>query len=192
MILMAVLDSVCEEHAKFNPTPGLTEALVEIQYLVDHGNEFARERLHEIKKLWKVMSQKIESLQAVNVSPIATGNGIHGADQVDAPVLAPPANGDVVLNPDGTGLIEGQSLRPEESPEDLMLLDTDLWDNFSHLWVPTVDNTGENTQQDNTMADFGPDEVFKFYHSMYNNPDWSLTGEDFEDFAELGRHIQDN
>ena len=73
-----------------------------------------------------------------------------------------------------------------------MPLDTDLWDNFSNLWVPLPEATEGNTQQDMMMADIPPDDFYKYCYSMYNNPDWDLTGEDVGDFAELGRHIQDS
>ncbi|KAF4970762.1 hypothetical protein FSARC_2275 [Fusarium sarcochroum] len=189
MILAAILDSVCEEPMKINPRPGLTQALEELQHLADHGNTYARERLQEVKRLWKVMAQKIESLQVVNVSPQgATGDG-PGNNRVAYPNGATPAGlGD-------SGIHQGELVpgaQEQTSPEDFMPLDTDLWDNFSNLWVPLPEATEGNTHQDMMMADIPPDDFYKYCYSMYNNPDWDLTGEDVGDFAELGRHIQDS
>ncbi|KAM5364161.1 hypothetical protein ACJZ2D_011662 [Fusarium nematophilum] len=187
MILAAILDSVCDESMKINPKPGLTGALEELQHLADHGNMYALERLQEVKRLWKVMAQKIESLQAVNVSPQA-----HTTD----PQLSSLANTETVNIANGDlGLAQGELIPGQQqhaSPEDFMLLDTDLWDNFSNLWVPGAEGTGENPPQDIMMADIPPDDFYKYCYSMYNNPDWDLTGEDVGDFAELGRHIQDS
>ncbi|KAH7197884.1 uncharacterized protein B0J16DRAFT_352636 [Fusarium flagelliforme] len=184
MILAAILDSVCEENMKINPKPGLPQALEELQHLADHGNTYARERLNEVKKLWKVMAQKIESLQGVNVSPQGI-NGDAQANRVSHPNGATPAGfGDSGIHQDMVPGTQGQT-----SPEDFMLLDTDLWDNFSNLWVPMPET---NSQQEMMMADIPPDDFYKHCYSMYNNPDWDLTGEDVGDFAELGRHIQDS
>ncbi|KAI8669582.1 hypothetical protein NCS57_00773500 [Fusarium keratoplasticum] len=191
MILAAILDSVCDESSKINPKPGLTEALGELQYLADHGNTYARERLQEVKKLWKVMAQKIESLQVVNVSPQAHTGDVNGDAHHGTQTNGIGVNGTELVNMGSTGvdLVPGQG---QTSPEDFMLLDTDLWDNFNNLWVPMPDGAGDNQQQDMMMADIPPDDFYKYCYSMYNNPDWDLTGEDVGDFAELGRHIQDS
>jgi proline utilization trans-activator len=191
MILAAILDSVCDESSKINPKPGLTEALGELQYLADHGNTYARERLQEVKKLWKVMAQKIESLQVVNVSPQAHTGDVNGDAHHENPSNGIGVNGTDLVNMGNAGvdLVPGQG---QTSPEDFMLLDTDLWDNFNNLWVPMPEGAGDNQQQDMMMADIPPDDFYKYCYSMYNNPDWDLTGEDVGDFAELGRHIQDS
>jgi proline utilization trans-activator len=187
MILAAILDSVCEESMKINPKPGLTHALEEIQHLADHGNTYARERLQEVKRLWKVMAQKIESLQVVNVSP----QGPPGEGQTTNGVTQ--TNG---ATPSGFGDLHQGELIPgaqsQTSPEDFMPLDTDLWDNFSNLWVPMPEVVEGSSQQEMMMGDIPPDDFYKHCYSMYNNPDWDLTGEDVGDFAELGRHIQDS
>ncbi|KAF5027368.1 hypothetical protein F66182_528 [Fusarium sp. NRRL 66182] len=190
MILAAILDSVCEEKMKINPKPGLPQALEELQHLADHGNTYARERLQEVKRLWKVMAQKIESLQVVNVSPQGTASdGNAGDNGVAHPNGATPVGlGDSrVHQSEIVSVQQGQ-----KSPEDFMLLDTDLWDNFSNLWVPMPETAEGNSQQEMMMADIPPDNFYKYCYSMYNNPDWDLTGEDVGDFAELGRHIVDS
>jgi proline utilization trans-activator len=185
MILAAILDSVCEEKLKINPKPGLTQALEELQHLADHGNTYARERLHEVKRLWKVMAQKIEALQVVHVSP--QGPNADGQRVARSNGATPAAFGDA-------GMHQGELLpgsQGQTSPEDFHLLDTGLWDNFSNLWVPMPETAEGDPQQEIIMADVPTDDFFKHCYSMYNNPDWDLTGEDVGDFAELGRHIQD-
>ncbi|KAM0331160.1 hypothetical protein ACHAPQ_006123 [Fusarium lateritium] len=185
MILAAILDSVCEENLKINPKPGLTQALEELQHLADHGNTYARERLHEVKRLWKVMAQKIEALQVVNVSP--QGLSADGQRITHPNGATPAAFGDAGMQQ--TELLPGS--QGQTSPEDFHLLDTGLWDNFSNLWVPMPETADGDPQQEMMMADIPTDDFFKHCYSMYNNPDWDLTGEDVGDFAELGRHIQD-
>ncbi|KAF4982938.1 hypothetical protein FZEAL_1508 [Fusarium zealandicum] len=200
MILAAILDSVCDDHMKINPKPGLTQALEELQHLADHGNTYARERLQEVKRLWKVMAQKIESLQAVNVSPQAHAGDVNG----DAGNINGTRAGRLNHEAEAVGMTNGDAAfqqgdmvpgqQGQTSPEDFMLLDTDLWDNFSNLWIPMAEGMGDNPQQNMMMADsvIPPDDFYKYCYSMYNNPDWDLTGEDVGDFAELGRHIHDS
>ncbi|KAM0241774.1 hypothetical protein ACHAPO_001468 [Fusarium lateritium] len=188
MILAAILDSVCEDNLKISPKPGLTQALEELQHLADHGNTYARERLHEVKRLWKVMAQKIESLQVVNVSP----HGTTGDSQANN--RAAHTNGATPAGFSDSGALPNDLVPGAQStsPDDFMLLDTDLWDNFSNLWVPMTEAADGNSQQEMLMADIPHDDFYKHCYSMYNNPDWDLTGEDVGDFAELGRHIQDS
>jgi proline utilization trans-activator len=189
MILAAILDSVCEEKLKISPKPGLTQALEELQHLADHGNTYARERLHEVKRLWKVMAQKIESLQVVNVSPQGTAGDAQTNTRATHTNAATPAafSDSGALQND---IVPGT--QSQTSPEDFMLLDTDLWDNFSNLWVPMTEAADRNSAQEMMIADIPHDDFYKHCYSMYNNPDWDLTGEDVGDFAELGRHIQDS
>ncbi|OBS19696.1 hypothetical protein FPOA_11421 [Fusarium poae] len=189
MILAAILDSGCEDNLKISPKPGLTQALEELQHLADHGNTYARERLHEVKRLWKVMAQKIESLQVVNVSPQGTTGDVQANNR------AAPANGTTPAGFSDSGALPNDPVpgaQSQTSPDDFMLLDTDLWDNFSNLWVPMTEAAGGNSQEEMLMADIPHDDFYKHCYSMYNNPDWDLTGEDVGDFAELGRHIQDS
>ncbi|KAF4991518.1 hypothetical protein FGRMN_7762 [Fusarium graminum] len=188
MILAAILDSVCDEKLKISPKPGLAQALEEMQHLADHGNTYARERLQEVKRLWKVMAQKIETLQDVNVSP--QGQPVDGQTNNNTT----HTNGATPAAFSDAGLQQGElntGSQAQTSPEDFSLLDTGLWDNFSNLWVPMPETAEGNPQQGVMMMDIPTDDFFKHCYSMYNNPDWDLTGEDAGDFAELGRHIQD-
>ncbi|KAH7013669.1 hypothetical protein EDB80DRAFT_710645 [Ilyonectria destructans] len=197
MILVAILDSVCDDGQKFSPSPGLPDALETMQYLADNGSKHAAQRIKDLRGICRLMSHKIQSLQAMNNSP-NTGDGFNGNinnHNVLNGTAATPGNHRNLETGDQLGGLEnsaqGQQLRLDETPGQDMQLEPDLWDNFAHIWIPPTDNRGENIYQDVSMADISPDEYYKCYFSMYNNADWSLTGEEMGGFAELGRHIQD-
>ncbi|KAH7161234.1 hypothetical protein EDB81DRAFT_784183 [Dactylonectria macrodidyma] len=189
MILVAILDSVCDDGQKFSPSPGLPDALETMQYLADSGSKHALQRIKDLRGICKLMSHKIQSLQAMNNSPNGTFQG-----NVPNGTAATPGNqqnmdtGNQFVNLENS--MQGQ-LRPDETQNDEIQLEPDLWDNFAHIWIPPTDGRGEALYQDVSMADISPDEYYKCYFSMYNNADWSLTGEEMGGFAELGRHIQD-
>ncbi|KAH6980947.1 hypothetical protein BKA56DRAFT_485644 [Ilyonectria sp. MPI-CAGE-AT-0026] len=197
MILVAILDSVCDDGQKFSPSPGLPDALETMQYLADNGSKHAAQRIKDLRGICRLMSHKIQSLQAMNNSP-NTGDGSNGNFNnynVLNGTAATPGNHRNLETGDQLGGLEnsaqGQQLRLDETPGQDMQLEPDLWDNFAHIWIPPTDNRGENIYQDVSMVDISPDEYYKCYFSMYNNADWSLTGEEMGGFAELGRHIQD-
>ncbi|KAK7409342.1 hypothetical protein QQX98_008466 [Neonectria punicea] len=203
MILVAILDSACEDGQKFSPSPGLPDALETMQYLADHGSKHALQRIKDLKGICKLMSHKIQSLQAMNNSPsaadILAGNILNGfgSNERHGTASTPANPGNLNSEPSRDQVVslensvQGQSLRPDETPNGDIQLEPDLWDNFAHIWVPPTDGRGENLYQDVSMADVSPDEYYKCYFSMYNNADWSLTGEEMGGFAELGRQIQD-
>lgn len=197
MILVAILDSVCDDGQKFSPSPGLPDALETMQYLADNGSKHAAQRIKDLRGICRLMSHKIQSLQAMNNSP-NTGDGSNGnfnTYNVLNGTAATPGNHRNLETGDQLGGLEnsaqGPQLRLDETSGQDMQLEPDLWDNFAHIWIPPTDNRGENIYQDVSMVDISPDEYYKCYFSMYNNADWSLTGEEMGGFAELGRHIQD-
>ncbi|KAK7433292.1 hypothetical protein QQZ08_000230 [Neonectria magnoliae] len=199
----AIENSACEDGQKFSPSPGLPDALETMQYLADHGSKHALQRMKDLKGICKLMSHKIQSLQAMNNSPstadVLAGNILNGLGSNERyGAASTPANpGNLNSEPSRDQVVslensvQGQPLRPDETPNGDIQLEPDLWDNFAHIWVPPTDGRGENLYQDVSMADVSPDEYYKCYFSMYNNADWSLTGEEMGGFAELGRQIQD-
>ncbi|KAI5467918.1 hypothetical protein BGZ63DRAFT_39626 [Mariannaea sp. PMI_226] len=211
MILVAIIDSVVDEGQRFGPSPGLQDALETMQYLADNGSKHALQRMKDLKTICKNLSTKIQSLKAMNTSPISvdalaqnitggTGTG-SGSGSSDIPndrnfASTPASSKNLDLRDQVGGLDQSvnssqQNSRPDDTPNQEMGLEPDLWDNFAHIWIPPSDSRGENLYQDVSMADVSPDEYYKAYFSMYNNADWSLTGEEMGGFAELGRHIQD-
>lgn len=196
MILVAILDSVCDEGQRFGPSPGLQDALETMQYLADHGSKHALQRIHDLKNICKTMANKIQSLQGMN-NDHASGDSM--AAQNLANGITVPNERNMVSTPglnknvDSTlgSLDSSVAGQQQDTPNPDMQLEPDLWDNFATIWIPPTDNRGENLYQDVSMADVSPDEYYKAYFSMYNNADWSLTGEEMGGFAELGRHIQD-
>lgn len=175
MILVAILDSTCDEGQRFGATPGLQDALETMQYLADHGSKHATQRIQDLKSICKAMSNKIQSLRTMNNSP-SSGEPLAAQNLANGITESTPRNVESIID------------SVTETPTEM--LEPDLWDNFATIWIPPSDNR-ENLYQDVSMADVSPDEYYKAYFSMYNNADWSLTGEEMGGFAELGRHIQD-
>ncbi|KAM5341183.1 hypothetical protein ACJ41O_015292 [Fusarium nematophilum] len=69
----------------------------------------------------------------------------------------------------------------QQAEVDLEGVDSNIWDNISSLWF----------LQDSEGLDMAAaaEEYQGYYFSLYNNPDWALTGEDMGDFAEFERHL---
>ncbi|KAF5013268.1 hypothetical protein FDECE_697 [Fusarium decemcellulare] len=59
------------------------------------------------------------------------------------------------------------------------LSDNTLWD-ISNIWFPQLDSAPVGGMSEEDQG---------YYFSLYNNPDWVLTGEDMTDFAEFERHL---
>ncbi|CAM1506198.1 Fc.00g058390.m01.CDS01 [Cosmosporella sp. VM-42] len=215
MILTAVLNSVCEDRQKFSPSPGLQDAMDIMQYLADQGNSFAQKRMQEVKRIWTAMSQQVQSLKRLEIDRATQSADAAVRDGTDSRTIFAvgvgtnsrnvPAGDEygsirnhswasITLGDQTSGVMPTNSEAAEltsEDPIERNVLDTDLWDNFSHIWLPPSENRAEDSNHDISISDMPQDEYYKYYYSLYNNLEWSLTGEDIGDFAELGRHLAD-
>jgi hypothetical protein len=69
MILAVIFDSACNGEDKINPSPGLQDALDNLQYLADDNNMSAMERLRDINHVCSNLSAHIQLGNADTVPP---------------------------------------------------------------------------------------------------------------------------
>ncbi len=103
-----------------------------------------------------------------------------------------PAAGPNFLNGDAGGASDPQSQS--------ILADLDIWSDINHLWGPLPEDWGEMFQGQNQNQNPNQDESDEgtatasaipqsLYQNIYGSREWTFTGEDMGDFAELGRHV---
>ncbi|KAM0418656.1 hypothetical protein ACHAPT_012459 [Fusarium lateritium] len=163
MLLTKIFDSACEPGQRINPTPGLQDAMDMLHYMAEHGNSFARQRFQEVQCVRDHLSATLNSRDAntptSNTSQTAAPDQGHQAPEAGSSHNAHP--------PTHT------EYPPPWYPP--------VWD-MSDAWLHSVDLNGE-------LEDLPLGDSFDQYQSLLNDPDWSLTGQDVGDFAELRRHV---
>lgn len=212
MILTVIFDSACaEETQKINPSPGLNDALEVLQYLADHGNHFAIERLKEIQTVWSHLSVHHHH------QPMSEPSAISSASS-SGPLstLQDPSSDSLTLEQQGDqpnsvmGDRDKDRQQQAQAHTDLTtyrqdqqgIVDADFWNSISHFWLPQNTDAGgayahinsNNANNNNEMLTTSPsiENTYNYYQSLYSNLDWTPTGEDTVDFAELGRYILNN
>ncbi|KAF4960069.1 hypothetical protein FSARC_10564 [Fusarium sarcochroum] len=210
LILTVVFDSACEDKDKINPSPGLGEALENLQYLADNHNTTAIERLQEIHNIWHHLSEHLQ----INESTAAPSRCRSQPARDNARQLAHDGrqgsivhdNTELLDNNIATGNITqpvtdpGQTRQPEphlnsieqdnmgmglEAPH----LVSDFVSDMSQAWVPSSANVGTVPSDDLIPTDIPMDEYYGYFQSLLDNSDWYLTGQDVGDLAEFGRHV---
>ncbi|KAI3538771.1 hypothetical protein CSPX01_09307 [Colletotrichum filicis] len=212
MILTMTIDSTCEESQKLAPSPGLSEALEILDYLVGRGNEFALQRAREVRRMRDHLSTfldipKNSPSEFRSHPPVATGSGPSGGQQSPATMAVPTSSEDKGAGEDARarqqsfrdmtmrGSVERGGLTPSGSSRasqlgSRSLLDSSLWNDISYLWMqpaPGVEDA-QAFEQAEGMADLLPEDAYN-WNSIYHNQDLALTGQDLGDFGELERHI---
>ncbi|KAL4952640.1 hypothetical protein BDW69DRAFT_185233 [Aspergillus filifer] len=192
MILAAILDSTCTEDQRIQPSPGLSQALDLIHHVANHGNKFAAQWLCDIERTWSQLCIRLdmpESYKNISrrVSPDAPLTQTARSSQVPD-----HANHTRIQTPDldNTPLRQGavidnvNGLLDLSAPEQQSILaDLDLWSDINYLWAPLPEDWEMPQNNDNATI---PQSL---YQNIYGNQQWTLTGEDMGDFAELGRHV---
>lgn len=51
MIFTAIFNTICDTDPLLTPSPGLSEAVEVLRYLLDHENVFAEEKLKEVEHI---------------------------------------------------------------------------------------------------------------------------------------------
>ncbi|KAK1491209.1 hypothetical protein CTAM01_10324 [Colletotrichum tamarilloi] len=212
MILTMTIDSTCEESQKLAPSPGLSEALEILDYLVGRGNEFALQRAREVRRMRDHLSTfldipKNSPSEFRSHPPVATGSGPSGGQQSPATMAVSTSSEDKGAGEDARarqqsfrdmtmrGSVERGGLTPSGSSRasqlgSRSLLDSSLWNDISYLWMqpaPGVEDA-QAFEQAEGMADLLPEDAYN-WNSIYHNQDLALTGQDLGDFGELERHI---
>ncbi|EEU33481.1 uncharacterized protein NECHADRAFT_98443 [Fusarium vanettenii 77-13-4] len=161
MLLTKIFDSSCKPEDRINPSPGLQEAMDMLQYLADRGNIFARERFREVQGVWDHLSATMQVPES----------------QLPSTLRAREINGDQEeMRQDMLPSHEGQSWG------------TSMWNNHPAMWLP-MDLASDGHTVGSLVADLPLEDAFHQYQSLFNDPNWTLTGQDVGDFAELRRHV---
>lgn len=199
MILATIFDSACSDEQKLKPSPGLTDAMEIMQYLVDRGNTFSKKRLAELQKLWAHLSRHLEinepqsttasAGQLAATDPMrmeypANQNLGNGKEPGGSDNTVPPARGFGSHDGSSGGDESGQQNHNPAELDDSAIV-ADLWNDISHLYFPPRAYDGD------PVTDLSMDEYYSYCYSLQNDPWWTLTGQDVGDFAELGRQIVD-
>ncbi|KAI8661190.1 Zn(2)-C6 fungal-type domain-containing protein [Fusarium keratoplasticum] len=162
MLLTMIFDSACEPSQRLNPTPGLKDAMDMLHYMAEHGNTFARQRFQEVQSVRDHLSATLNSREAN--TPTSTNQTT------------------TVSNSEHRGS-EASAVHSAHPPaHEYPPWYPPVWD-MSDQWLHSVDLNGE-------LEDLPLGDSFDQYQSLLNDPDWSLTGQDVGDFAELRRYIQ--
>ncbi|KAK7217776.1 hypothetical protein V2G26_005779 [Clonostachys chloroleuca] len=209
LILTVVFDSACEDKDKINPSPGLAEALENLQYLSDNHNTTATERLQEVQDIWRHLPEHLRTNENTAVPSRDLSQPVHDSirqlagDVRHGPIAhdyTEPPNNDGVTD-DTTQLVMnlGQprpihSLNGVDQDSIGLRLDTEqdatnLPNEMSQVWIPSSANIGTVPSDDLIPIDMPMDEYFAHFQSLLDSPDWYLTGRDVGDLAEFGRHI---
>lgn len=112
-----------------------------------------------------------------NTTPVRSGDTV-GAEFLDGDSAAVPDVGGGAPDP------QSQSI----------LADLDVWSDINHLWAPLPEDWGEvfqsQSQNQDENDDGGANAIPQsLYQNIYGSREWTFTGEDMGDFAELGRHV---
>ncbi|KAI8715046.1 Zn(2)-C6 fungal-type domain-containing protein [Fusarium sp. LHS14.1] len=161
MLLTMIFDSACEPSQRLNSTPVLKDAMDMLHYMAEHGNSFARQRFQEVQSVRDHLSATLNSRDAN--TPTSTNRTT------------------AVSNSEHQGSDTSALHSAHPSHEDPPWYPP-VWD-VSDQWLHSVDSNGE-------LEDLPLGDSFDQYQSLLNDPDWSLTGQDVGDFAELRRYIQ--
>ncbi|RSL64790.1 hypothetical protein CEP54_004590 [Fusarium duplospermum] len=160
MLLTTIFDSACEPGQRLNPTPGLKDAMDMLHYMAEHGNTFARQRFQEVQSVRDHISATLNSREAS--TPASTNQT----------TTAP--------NTEHQGS-DATTVHSQPSTHEYPSWYPPVWD-MSDQWIHSMDLNGE-------LEDLPLGDSFDQYQSLLNDPDWSLTGQDVGDFAELRRHV---
>lgn len=207
MILAVIFDSACSEEDKISPSPGLQDALENLQYLADHNNMSAMERLRDINE---VCSNLAAYIQVGNADAVPTASQsqpraasesnqrseyeIHGS-RANEKIGGITAEATEVASADPKQQLAQSNLHP-------VMMDTKSclsadntsprsgWDGAFQM--PICPPEDQNTVHGGDMPPMNlqVDQYFEHFQSLLNSAEWTLTGHDAGDFAELGRYIE--
>ncbi|OJJ34682.1 hypothetical protein ASPWEDRAFT_474326 [Aspergillus wentii DTO 134E9] len=168
MILTSIFDSVCEDGRRATSGPGLNDALDTLQYLGDRGNHFSKQGYHEVQQIWSHLSEYLQARQSTPEHQPVGDADVHSAsaDYIEQ------TESNTETSVDNT-LLTGNALSD-------MPMDTNLWDDFSHLWQG-IDTTN--------VSHIAGADAQNYFYPLYSNLDMDLTGEDMEDFNEFRKRV---
>lgn len=103
------------------------------------------------------------------------------------------SSGELAAGPD---FLNGDPGGAPDPHSQSILADLDIWSDINHLWGPLPEDLGEMFQGENQNQDESDERTANasaipqsLYQNIYGSREWTFTGEDMGDFAELGRHV---
>ncbi|KAJ5693032.1 hypothetical protein N7462_002455 [Penicillium macrosclerotiorum] len=215
MILSAIIDSLSDGHPGHTQSPGLRDALETLEYLADRGNNFAQRGLHEVSQTWAHLSAYLQRRQQRTQDteePDVVSTSVEGSDLPNG--TYPDANPTAMVSrmrampgiglhsatenacasgPQSDGAVAGirhPLFSANEGLSDALLLDTDLLDDFAHLWDGDVDPQSRSFFPGaSELGSTDGDGLHHFLYPLYHNLNLDLTGGDMEDFTEFRRSV---
>lgn len=137
-------------------------------------------------------SVNASSLFSARAGPVRSGSGGSAAyEENTTPVRSGDTVGADFLNGDSGGVPDVGGGAPDPQSQSI-LADLDVWSDINHLWAPLPEDWGEvfqnqnQDENDDAAANAIPQSL---YQNIYGSREWTFTGEDMGDFAELGRHV---
>ncbi|KAH7161526.1 hypothetical protein EDB81DRAFT_784957 [Dactylonectria macrodidyma] len=197
MLLTMIFDSACEPDQRINPSPGLRDAMEIMQHLANQGNTYAMQRFREVQSVWNHLSTILEVPESSITTPGAqegSESSRHGQvnhnqdDSVGHNHLHSTSAGGQLRGGHDVGAVQTDAMPVADYQN--AHWDTDMWNSISDIWLPPAEvASGENGHVGSFLADPPIEDYYNHYQSLLNNPDWSLTGQDVGDFAELRKHV---
>lgn len=119
-----------------------------------------------------------------------TSNGSGAYEENATPFRSGNPGGSGFLNGDSGGVPDVGAVAPDPQSQSI-LADLDIWSDINHLWAPLPEDWGEVFQQDDDDDAAGSATAIpqSLYQNIYGSREWTFTGVDMGDFAELGRHV---
>ncbi|KAL6353953.1 hypothetical protein LRP88_12948 [Fusarium phalaenopsidis] len=186
ILLTKIFDSACKPEDRINPSPGLQEAMDMLQYLADRGNIFARERFREVQGVWDHLSATMQVPEVFDLDLRLQEAGAHESQATEG------HNSESQLPstfPAGEMHENQEDVRQDMiAPHEDQSWGTSMWNNHPAIWLP-MDLASDGHTVGSLVADLPLEDSFHQYQSLFNDPNWSLTGQDVGDFAELRRHV---
>lgn len=154
-----------------------------LQYLADRGNAFANQRLQEVQSAWDHLAAIISLPEPFDTQLELQDFGVQGF-QVAENINSEGQTRSALAHHEGDRNQEGMCPNTPSA----QAWATSIWNNMPGTGAST-DSIGEDFSMCDLVAGIPLDDSFDQYQSVLNDPDWTLTGQDVADFAELRRHL---
>lgn len=154
-----------------------------LQYLADRGNAFAKQRFQEVQSVWDHLTAIISLPEPFDTQSELQDFGVQRSQVAEN--INPQSQTRSALAHNG-GDRNQEGICPSTPSAQAWV--TSMWNNMPDRWAST-DAIGEDLSMCDLVAGIPLDDSFDQHQSLLNDPDWTLTGQDVADFAELRRHL---
>lgn len=138
-------------------------------------------------------SVNASSLFSARAGPVRSGSDSAAYEENTTPARSGDTVGADFLSVDSAAVPDVGGGAPDPQSQSI-LADLDVWSDINHLWAPLPEDWGEVFQNQNENENENDDAAANaipqsLYQNIYGSREWTFTGEDMGDFAELGRHV---